>query len=96
MNKLLKLMGICIVIIFLSLYFSNYNNNYYENKTYLTDEAIKKYEKDLKDGKIIVGDKYLPKEKNYNNKASRLGIKTSTFLENIINKGLKYMAKYLE
>lgn len=96
MKRVINIILIIITILFLSLYFSNYNNEYYQNKTYLTEEAIKKYENDLKNNKNISSKNYLPKEKDYNNKASRLGIKTSNFLENIINKSLKYIAKYLE
>ena len=96
MNKVIKVILIIIIILFLSLYFSNYNNSYYETKTYLTEEAIRKYEKDLKQGENILSNNYIPQEKNYNNKASTLGLKSSNFLENIINKTLKYMAKYLE
>ena len=69
MNKILKLLGIILIILFLSLYFSKYNNNYYENKNNLTDEAIKRYEKDLKEGKNIDPNNYIVQEKNYNNKA---------------------------
>lgn len=96
MNKVIKGFLLLITILFLSLYFSNYNNDYYENKTYLTQEAIKNYEKDLKEGKIILGDKYLPKEKNYNNSISKLGLKSSNIIENLINKGLKYLVGYLD
>ena len=96
MNRIIKIILIIIIIFFLSLYFSNYNNEYYENKTYLTQESIKNYEKDLKEGKIILGDAYLPKEKNYNNSISKLGLKSSNLIENIINKGLKYIIGYLD
>lgn len=96
MNKTIKIILIIITIFFLSLYFSNYNNTYYQNKTNLTEEAIRKYEKDLKDNKIITSKNYIPKEKNYNNKASSIGLKSSNLLENIINKTLKYLAKNLE
>lgn len=96
MNKIIKIILILIIIFFLSLYFSNYNNEYYENKTYMTEEAIKNYEKDLKEGKNIISNKYIPKEKNYNNKVSEWGLKSSSFIENLINKSLKYIAKYLE
>ena len=95
MNRILKVILAIIVILFLSLYFSNYNNSYYETKTYLTEEAIKKYEKDLKEGKNITSNSYIPKDKDYNNKASIIGVKTSNFIENIIDKSLKYIAKYL-
>ena len=93
--KVIKVILIVITILFLSLYFSNYNNMYYENKTYLTEEAIKKYESDLKENKSISSKNYLSKEKDYNNKASRIGLKSSNLIENIINKTLKYIGKYL-
>ena len=96
MNKIIKIILIVITIFFLSLYFSNYSNNYYQTKTYLTEEAIKKYEKDLKDNKNIISNNYLPKEKNYNNKAAKLGVKVSNFIEKIINKSLRYIAQRLE
>lgn len=96
MNKIVKVILLVITILFLSLYFSNYNNNYYETKTYLTEEAIKKYEKDLKENKNILSNNYIPEEKNYNNNFSKIGIKTSSFIENIINKTLKYIVKSIE
>ena len=96
MNKLLKLIGIIIIILFLSLYFSKYSNSYYEERTLLTEESIKQYEKDLKTGKNIVSNNYIPKEKDYNNKASKLGIKTSKLIEDLVNNTLKYIVKYMD
>lgn len=96
MNRVIKIIIIIIAIFFLSLYFSNYNNEYYETKTYLTEESIKKYEKDLKEGKNITSNNYVPKEKEYNNSFSKLGIKTSNLIEKIIKTSLKYLAKNLE
>ena len=96
MNKVIKIILLIIMILFLSLYFSNYNNEYYETKTYLTEEAIKRYEKDLKDNKTITSNNYVPKEKDYNNKVSKIGLKSSNLLDKIINKSLKYIAKYIE
>ena len=96
MNKLLKFIGIIIIILFLSLYFSKYSNSYYEERTLLTEESIKQYEKDLKTGKNIVSNNYIPKEKDYNNKASKLGIKTSKLIEDLVNNTLKYIVKYMD
>ena len=95
MNKIIKIILIIIIIFFLSLYFSNYNTGYYENKTYMTEEAIKKYENDLKEGKTIISNSYIPKEKNYNNSFSKIGLKSSNLIEKVINKTLKYLVKYL-
>ena len=96
MNKIIKLLIIIITIFFLSLYFSNYNNEYYETKTYLTEEAIRNYEKDLKEGKNITSNNYVPKEKDYNNNFSKLGLKSSNLIEKIITKALKYLVKNIE
>lgn len=96
MNKIVKTILIIIMILFLSLYFSKYSNEYYEDKTTLTEEAIKKYEKDLKEGKNITASNYIPEEKNYNNNASLTGIKISKFIEKIINSSVKYIVKYID
>lgn len=96
MNKIIKIILIFIIIFFLSLYFSKYSSDYYEMKSNLTEEAIKNYEKDLKDGKNIVASNYLPEEKNYNNKVSKMGLGLSHLIENIVDNGFKYMMKYLD
>lgn len=95
MNRLLKIGVVIILIAFFSLFLSRYNN-YYENQKVLTDEAIKRFEQDLKDGKEIVASNYLKEEKNYNNKASKIGIKTSNFIEKSFDKGLSFLMNYLE
>lgn len=95
MKNLIKGVGIVVLILFFSLFFSRYNN-YYENKKVLTDEAIERFERDLKDGKEIVASNYLEEEKNYNNKASKIGLKTSKAIEKTFNKGLGLIMKYLE
>ena len=96
MNKIFKILGLLIIVFFLSLYFSKYNNDYYENKNDLTEEAIKKYEKDLKDGKNINSNNYKKEEKNYNNKASIIGLKASKLIEYTFSYGLKHIVKYID
>ena len=95
MNKILKVLGLILIIFFLSLYFSKYNNNYYNDKSNLTEEAIKRYEKDLKEGKSINSNNYKVVEKDYNNKASIIGLKTSKLIEDTFSYGLKHLMKYL-
>ena len=96
MNKLGKILAIGIMILFLALYLSSYTNQYYENKNILTEEAIHQFEKDLKTGKEIIPSNYLPKEKEYDNKISKIGRNTSEMIEKIFNKSLKSIMKYLE
>ncbi len=96
MNRLIKVIMIIIIIFFLSLYFTKYSSDYYEMKSNLTEEAIKKYEKDLKEGKNIIPSNYIKEEKNYNNKASKLGLSLSHLIEKLVDDSFKYMMKYLE
>ena len=96
MNKLLKGIFLVIIILFLSLYFSKYTSDYYTSNNNLTEEAIERYEKDLKEGKEIDPRNYVQEEKNYNNKVSKLGLKTSKLIEKTFNKGLSFLARYLE
>ena len=96
MKKIIKVLFMIIVVLFLSLYISKYTNSYYDNKMIMTDEAIKRFENDLKSGKEIKSSNYLPKEKDYNNKISKIGMQTSNFIEKSFKKILNYSIKYLE
>ena len=96
MKRLIKLMGIILLIFFLALYLSSYNTSYYENKNILTEDAIKRFEKDLKEGKKINVNNYIEKEKNYNNKVSTYTLKLSNLIDKCINKSLRLVLKYLE
>ena len=79
MKKIIKPIGIILIILFLSLYLSSYNTSYYENKNILTEDAIKRFEKDLKQGKKIDVNNYIEKEKDYNNKVSKTTLKISIY-----------------
>ena len=96
MNKTLKVLGVILVIMFLSVYFSRYNNNYYANQNILTEEAIIKFEQDIKEGKDITVSSYLKEEKNYDNKLSEIGLKISNEIETGFKKGLKFIFKCME
>ena len=96
MNKTLKIVGVLLVIMFLSVYFSRYNSNYYENQNVLTEEAIVKFEQDINEGKDITVSSYLKEEKNYDNKISEIGLKISNKIEVGFKKGLKFILKCME
>ena len=95
MKKIFSIISIMLFILFLSLYFSKYNNEYYINQKVLTDEAIERFEKDLRAGKEIKASNYIQKEKDYNNRFSKLGLKTSSLIEKTFRKTLKLFAKYI-
>ena len=86
MNKIIKITFLFLFIIFLALYFSRYNSTLFENEVQLTNQAILQYEKDLKSGITIDSKNYLPPKKNYNNRASRLGVKASNLVDFLFRK----------
>ena len=95
MKKIFEILFIVLLVLFLSLYFSRFNNSYYESKTVMTDEAIKRFETDLKLGKNIKPSEYLPREKNYNNKISIITLKSSNLIGKTFRKLLKNVMKIL-
>lgn len=83
-----KLSSFIFVLLFLSflVVYVAQSTGYYENlnyrKTYLTEEKIKEFEKDVEEGKKINPEDYLVEEdKNYSNKISNFGLKSSLFIE---------------
>lgn len=95
MKKTIKYIFLILLILFLII-FLNKNNNYYENETVLTTEAIEQFEKDLKEGKEIIPSNYLPPKKEYNNKISTFGLKCSSTIEKAVNKVLRKFLQSIE
>ncbi|NLA33517.1 MAG: hypothetical protein GX861_01455 [Tenericutes bacterium] len=90
-NHFLKGFILLIVLFFLALFvtqvsgYYEYNNN---QKTVMTNEAIKRFEADIKEGKDITIDNYL-KTKKYSNNISKTGLKLSNKLQSLVDKSLK-------
>lgn len=79
-----KLFHILIWILFISFLVLQlaYDNGYYEDlnekKTRLTEEKIKEFEEDVRNGKKIDVNNYIVEiDKNYNNRISDFGLITS-------------------
>ena len=73
---------------------------YYEfeqyNKKVLTEEKIKEFEQDIKNGKNIDVNNYVVKEnKNYESKISKIGDEMSSYVESVVVSGLNTTFKYL-
>lgn len=92
-----------LFISFLVLYFSSLTGYYeYQNhqKTNLTASQIKKFEKDIRNGKDIDIDEYMVKEVTYNNTFSKLASKLSEEISKItttgINESFKYLSKMMD
>lgn len=98
-KQIIKLAIIILIISFLSLYFTTLGGYYEYNlskKNVLTEEAIKRFEKDVQDGKEIVASNYIEEEKNYSNKASRLALKISNLVSDGFDKTIKFIFKQIE
>lgn len=97
--KFFKRLFFIIFIGFTVLYFSQ-ATGYYEykihNKVTLTDEEIKKFEQDVKDGKNIDVENYVKDDSpHYDNDLSNLGLKISKKISAGITKGLNKFFTYL-
>lgn len=98
-KQVAKLAIIILVVSFFSLYFTTIGG-YYEytlnKKNTLTEEAIARFEQDVKDKKPIIASNYIEEEKDYSNKASKSALKLSNFISSSFDKIMKAIFKYIE
>ena len=95
MEKFYKLILIFVIGIFLLLFFSS-SNGYYEyelnKKTNLTQDAILRFEEDIKNGKEIDINEYVVNDnKDYSNKFTKSGLKLSTNINKIFSESVKLL-----
>ena len=96
-NLFLKVLGILFFIYF-SLYILDslgYYNIATKNKV-LTEEKLKEFENDIKNGKSIDIKNYVDDETNYKNFYSNLGYNISISIDNVLNNGLKEVGDILK
>ena len=90
-NKILKYLFLICFIAFLTIYISQ-ATGYYEytqhKKKELTEEEIKQFEQDIKDGKEIDIEGYTSEEKNYQNKISNASLVLSEKIGEYTTKGI--------
>ena len=97
-KRIIVLVCSVFIILFFALYISQYTGYYgysSSEQNILTDDAIKRFEEDIRAGKNIDTNNYLVEEKNYSNKISRLGMKTSSFIEKSFKKGINIIFREL-
>ncbi len=99
-NYFLKLLSLLflIFIFFYAMSKSGYYKSHITKDTILTDQKIKEFENDVKNGKVIdIESYYVPKKVNYSSKASSLGkeltIKLSSSLEIFFKNSGKVLKK---
>ena len=94
MKKMPKYIFVLLFVLFCFTFF-NRGNNYYENTNIIGEDAIKQFEKDLKEGKEINPKNYITPKKNYNNRITRFTLKVSKVIEFVFEQSLKKLLKYV-
>lgn len=87
-NNIFRFIFLVLFLFFLVLYITQAFGYYeYNNRktNVMTEESIKKFEKDIQDGKNIKASDYLKKENDYNNKLSKFGLSLSNTVGNIFD-----------
>lgn len=98
-GKLFWVIILASFIAFMILYICK-EAGYYEYKAYqkviLTEEAIKRFEEDVYQGKDVKASDYITvKDTDYSNKFSCLGAKIGEIIDNVMNNVLKDTMKIL-
>ena len=98
-NKLFKFIFYTFLLSFVIVYFSELTG-YYEYQNYkkktMTEEQIKKFESDVKEGNKIDINKYLVIEnKTFNNNLSKITSKLSDGISKIVRKTVDSIFKYI-
>lgn len=98
-KQLVKLIAVILVISFFSLYFTTLGGYYEYNlskKNILTEEAIARFEQDVKEGKQIIASNYIEETKDYSNNSSKLALEISNFISSSFDKIMKFVFKQIE
>ena len=95
-KNLIRIIGGTIVLTFLILYTAQ-ATGYYEikNDKRTTNEAIKRYEADLKKGKAVDVKDYIQEEKVYSNRITKITSKVSRGIEKGMNSIMNYLFKQM-
>ena len=102
--KFIKFFGSLIILIFLFSYFIEYSGYYEYNlqsKKNLTEEQIKKFEDDVKNGKEIDLNSYLEKTTiDYSNSLTRstsqANLKLNEYLKKLLTGGFDILGKFIK
>ena len=99
LTKIFKKIFLVLLISFTALYFSEaagYSEYKQHNKKIMTEEKIKQFENDVKDGKNLNLNDYIVEDnKNYESKISKIGDSMSKEIEKYVVGGLNNTFKFL-
>lgn len=99
-SKMLKMTVIISFAIFITIFISN-KYGYFEYKKHqqvtLTQEQIKQFEEDVKNGKNVQLENYLENtKKNYQTSLSQFGLNVSNSLAGVVKKGVDGFFGYID
>ena len=87
-KNVFRIFSLTIFILFTTLYIIQALGYYeYSNRktNQLTEEAVKKFDADIKAGKNVKASDYIKKENDYNNNISRMGLSLSNAVGDIFD-----------
>lgn len=91
--NVLKFILLTLLFLFITLYISDINGYFaysnYQRKV-LTEESIKRFEEDVKEGNNIDVNDYVLKTKDYSNNISKVSLKLSNKIGGFIRNGIVY------
>lgn len=91
--SVLKFTLLTLLFLFITLYISDINGYFaysnYQRKV-LTEESIKKFEEDVKNGNNIDVNDYVLKTKDYSNNISKVSLELSNKIGGFIRNGIVY------
>lgn len=98
-NKIFKFVFYAFLLTFVVIYFSELTG-YYEYQNYkkasLTEEQIKQFEEDVRNGKEVdVNDYLIVETTNYDNKLSKAASKLSDGISSLVKNGVENAFKLL-
>lgn len=97
-EKIIKVSLYLLLFSFLFVYIIGSSGLYeyrLNNKKTLTEDAIKKFEADVKNGVKIDLNDYIVVEKNYDNELTRTNRKISNYIGSVFKKAFKYLFRYI-
>ena len=102
-KKIIKFIGILVVIVFLFSYFLGYSGYYEYNlnsRKGLTEDQMKKFEEDIKNGKEIDLNSYLTKSYvDYSNSLTRTtseaNLRLNDYLRRFLTGGFSILGKFI-
>ena len=98
-NPFFRILG-ALFLMFMCLYFI-LESGYYEakisKKTAMTEESIKQFENDIKEGKEVdINDYVVEKNRDFSNNTTKTGVFISSLVEDFMSEGILKMTDILK